>query len=688
MQTVKLNCAACGAPISIPEDIDTLICTSCGSKLAVDRGEGYMSLKVVEKITQAIQESGDKAHTAIKENTFVTKVELKRVQISQSINTEEMKLNTLRQEIRSLTRKPQLLPVEVQQLTSLRLDECDILQHIRKFNMDSAKLEDGWEESLELFQSDLAALDEIIKILTPHGVNVQIRNRLTELGSERERCEKHLTDLETRLLSRQLKYLRYGPLTSLSVAEMEKLREDLISDIGLLSNKPSSKVKERLRTEATALLDKLNLIFPRKKVESATGTLKSLDLKPPYPEIPWQLIPMIELVDGDLQKVKASPDNPWKILIATEIEEKGQDLKRLQALDLPAQRVMAEKNRKRRQKTGWIVTLSIIGLIILVAILVRSGVKENRSLSFLPSMNTSNNSQHENTVAPSSDEYEPVIIELFEIVAQRTYLRPEPDINSDEQDELVHGDLLVNLGQSSDEPDWYNVELFKKNASGFLYQQWIKPIHGESIEGRVTSTGGVDIYTNDFSGIKGDWWEAPFEDDFGKGQFVVSNGQYQIDLTVNSSGYIYSSIDLPNLPADFVYSAATQQLSGSGLSASGLVVNFVNTDNFDYFLLTSEGNLIIGMRRNGQSHHIYETGTTPNNAYSLNKNGIDQLSVIVKKGDGTGPTGFTYLVNGKAIFTLDYDHPQEFNPAIGVIVWSMDNNDPISYAFDDISVRE
>ena len=49
MQIVKLNCTACGAPISITEDIDILFCTSCGSKLAVERGDGYITLKLVEK---------------------------------------------------------------------------------------------------------------------------------------------------------------------------------------------------------------------------------------------------------------------------------------------------------------------------------------------------------------------------------------------------------------------------------------------------------------------------------------------------------------------------------------------------------------------------------------------------------------------------------------------------------------
>ena len=106
--------------------------------------------------------------------------------------------------------------------------------------------------------------------------------------------------------------LRWRPL---SVDEMEKLQEDLQTDLNLLVSNPQTSVNLHFRDQINSLAANLNAIYPRKKVESAVGELKSLDLKPPYPEIPWQLIPLIELAESDLEKVKHSPDNHLKILI-------------------------------------------------------------------------------------------------------------------------------------------------------------------------------------------------------------------------------------------------------------------------------------------------------------------------------------------------------------------------------------
>ena len=94
------------------------------------------------------------------------------------------------------------------------LDESNTLMRIRKLNMDSAKLEEGWEESMEVFQSDLTALNEIIQILSTHGADQTIANKLSSLNQERIQCEKHLTELETTLLARQLKTLSYAPLAT------------------------------------------------------------------------------------------------------------------------------------------------------------------------------------------------------------------------------------------------------------------------------------------------------------------------------------------------------------------------------------------------------------------------------------------------------------------------------------------
>lgn len=688
MQIVKLNCTACGAPISIPEDIDVLFCASCGSKLAVDRGEGYVTLKLVEKLTQAIQESSEKSHSAIKENTFVTKVELKRVQISQSINTEEMKLNTIRQEIRSLARKPQLLPIELQQLSSLRLDECNTLMRIRKLNLDSAKLEDGWEESLEVFQADLASLIEIIKILTPFAADPSIGIRITALNQERTQCEAHLTELETRILTRQLKSLKYAPLATLSIEDMEKLNNDLQSDLNLLVSNPQSAVKTKFRTELNALLTALNAVYPRKKVESATGELKSLDLKPPFPEIPWQLIPLIELAQSDLQKVQTSPDNPAKILIKNEIENKINELKALQAMDLPSQRVKLEKKRKKRRKVTWIILLCLAALVVLCVVFAKLGAKQDSSTS-LGTIGEALTRQDANTSNPKPDStYQAVNTELFEVVAQKTYLRAEPNIDSPELNQIVHGNLLFNLGQSPTERDWYQIQDLSGNFTGYLYKDWISPIHGKSIQGTRINMGGSKVFVDDFSQVTNTWFEDSFNNNYGEGKFTITNEKYQVDMNVTESSYIYSKIDLSEIPPNYTYSVTIDQIAGTGLSGAGLITNFTDADNFDYFLLTTKNAIVIGSRRNGVPVTLYNTESTPNSAAIPNTDKPDQLTVWVESMDDSGPYQFTFALNGKAVYSLTFEKAQEKSPTIGLIIWPMDANQPVTYTFDNVTVLQ
>ena len=65
MKTVTLNCASCGAPVFIPDGAETFVCPSCQTTLMVDRGEGYITLKVLEKLSDSIQEMGKATSSAM-----------------------------------------------------------------------------------------------------------------------------------------------------------------------------------------------------------------------------------------------------------------------------------------------------------------------------------------------------------------------------------------------------------------------------------------------------------------------------------------------------------------------------------------------------------------------------------------------------------------------------------------------
>jgi len=81
MEIKKLNCTACGAPISVPDDMDYINCAACGSFLAIQRGEGYVALKVAEKISRVIEDSGRGTQEVIRQGSQDTQVELRRMQL-------------------------------------------------------------------------------------------------------------------------------------------------------------------------------------------------------------------------------------------------------------------------------------------------------------------------------------------------------------------------------------------------------------------------------------------------------------------------------------------------------------------------------------------------------------------------------------------------------------------------------
>lgn len=685
MKIVKLNCIACGAPISVPENLDILFCNSCGSKLAVDRGEGYITLKILEKLTQTIQESGEKAHSAIKENTYVTKVELKKVQISQSISTEEMKLNSLRQEIRQLSRNAQTSLVERSQLTTLRLEQCNSLMRIRKLNLDIARLDEGWDESLEVFQADLASLDEIIVQLTPFSQEPQIATRINELVKERARCQKELITLETNLITGQLLSYSYPPLNTLNVEQLESLRSNIQLDLNLLDRGPQTEVKTSIRQEINGLFANLNAIYPRKIVESSTGELKSLDLRAPFPEIPLQLVPFIDLAESDLAKVKTAPDSPEKFLVQSEIEKLTKVLKDLQAKDIPSQRIKQTQKNKKKQGVLITICLLITACVVIVGILAATS-KIDDTLHGIFDLTTIDRKQQQ---TKSAGQFIQANSEFVEIVALETYLRLEPDINSKESMALTRGDLLFNLGRDSQASDWYKVELVKDHKIGYLYEQWVMPIHSSPHKGTPLSySNRKTIYEQNFSSFSTDWEESKFDYDYGTGSLDIKDGSYKIELNAKQPAYYFSNISISELPSSYLASVDTKWLSGQGTGYYGLQTNFVDESNFDYLMISTEGDLVVGTYRNGESVVFYNTKDSMNKTVPFNEGGVNKISVLVESEVNNGPTRFTYAVNGYSFYTVEYERWQVFQPKIGLIVWLLAADESEIVSFDNFEITE
>ncbi len=133
MNIVSVNCSSCGAPIQVPPDIDQLTCSHCGTTLIVQRGEGYIALKVAEHISKAISEFGQQTREAISEGANLTQVELKRLQIIQDLSTTQMQLSSVQAEIRTLERQKENQTIK-KQLKQLYSDETNLTQRIKSLN--------------------------------------------------------------------------------------------------------------------------------------------------------------------------------------------------------------------------------------------------------------------------------------------------------------------------------------------------------------------------------------------------------------------------------------------------------------------------------------------------------------------------------------------------------------------------
>ena len=682
MKISKLNCVACGAPLDVTNDMDVLSCSACGSKLLVERSEAGLTLGLIEKLTQKVEDLGNKTEAVLQESAYATKIELQRVQVNQSINTEEIKLNSIRQEIRNLSRKTPLLPVEVEQLELLYQVECQSLQRIRKLNLELAKTEPGWQERLSVYQSDLARLDQIINIMTAYaGGGAAVKKTLDELLLEKKDCERNLFDLESRLLKNQLKSLRYASTFSLTLAEIEALNADLDADLQFLNAGAPSPVKQELIKVIQAKKAEAGKILPRRRVEVETGPLASLDLQAPFPEEPWALAPMIEQTEADYSRVNEISESAEKKAVLQEIFLLVGLLKKRQALNLPARKVKAEK-RKRFIKfflIGFFVVLAVI-----LAVLFFAG-KLNpflASLSIFPGFGKDGQSYR-----PSGNRYEENQLALFEISAQRTYFHEEADIHSEETDELKQGDLVYDLGMAEEDADWFFTRHFLKDQSGYLYQEWLSPVTARSLPGEALPATGEILFEEEFERNVQDWSTGSFTEDGQERDFSIAQGAYQMNLYSANPGYAFSTITLSGLPPAYVLSSRMDLPASDARSGAGLIFNFVNEDHFDYFLLTPEGFAVIGCRRNGSSYTLYQTQETPNSHYSLLKNEPNKLSVLIDHAADSGTTLTQFAVNDQAIFSLQYERPSDNSSTFGFMAWTAENEGSITARFDDLSIR-
>jgi hypothetical protein len=249
-------------------------------------------------------------------------------------------------------------------------------------------------------------------------------------------------------------------------------------------------------------------------------------------------------------------------------------------------------------------------------------------------------------------------------------------------------DLVINLGQVGQAQDWYKVKLVDANTTGYLYQPWVNPVHGQSQIGTPArkSTGGK-LYSQEFSS-PGNWLENTFDESFGTGSLKVSSGSYRIELNSKIPSYYFSNVEVTEFPSRYSISVDLERLSGNGSGYYGLQTNIVDDTHFDFVMLSSEGNLLVGSKRGESIVIFYNTEDSSNKTVPINAGEVNRLSVLVESPGNNQPTSFTYAINGVSFYTLEYQTMQEYQSKVGLIVWLPAADESIKVSFDNLIVQK
>ena len=271
MKLIKLNCTACGAPISIPDNLEQLTCSNCGTFLMVEHGEGYYALKAVEQISEAIQQSGKGTQDAIREGAQVTQIELKRLQLSQTLSGLTTALNATQSEQRTLTRS-QMTPAAQRQLQELKAQEYSQREEMRRIQKQSDLLEGGaLEVNYQALTNQIHMLERSIAALQGCPQTVQNRTMLQGLVKEMQGYQQHVNSLHANQLREKTKSFTIKPPFSTDLNELVQQLRQVQSDLASLTSQPPSSYKPVLLNEMTQLNNQLYQHYHREVYRQCWG---------------------------------------------------------------------------------------------------------------------------------------------------------------------------------------------------------------------------------------------------------------------------------------------------------------------------------------------------------------------------------------------------------------------------------
>lgn len=253
MKLIKLNCSACGAPISIPEDIDRLTCANCGTFLALERGEGYFALKAAEQISEAIHETGRGTQDAIRQGAQDTRKELQRLQLNQALGNANSALNATQAEQRAL-RRGQITPAAALQLQVLNYQQWSQWEKVRKLQKDLDILDSGpIEQNVIALKNQMKMLESSVQILRTCKNSPSIQQSILALTNENAQYQKNLNSIQYSELRQRIAAFTIEKPFSTDLNELMGNISQLKADVNYLNQQPPTTPVIALRNELLQL---------------------------------------------------------------------------------------------------------------------------------------------------------------------------------------------------------------------------------------------------------------------------------------------------------------------------------------------------------------------------------------------------------------------------------------------------
>ena len=338
MEVKRLNCASCGAPISVPDDLDYINCASCGSFLAVQRGEGYVALKIAEKISQSIEDSGKETQAAIRQTAQDTQNELRRLQLQYDLSTAELKLSGIQAEIRSIAPNNVLKIREMRYLEYLALERVrGIKRNIANLgNVSSAEAVTNLTEQITLLSYSIFSLSQA------NQRSDQVRDGLKKLRNEDAILRNQLFNLKVKMITRDLITFQDQGLSDANQVEIYKSLGNLGKDLEKVRYLP--KTNERQVVEKD-ILKKYSDYYQRWStlevqrikemlVSNTEVDLKNMDLAASQT--------ILADIQKDIQLVSDMHGNAIAASILSELRNKERDVQRhIHRLERTASRISA-----------------------------------------------------------------------------------------------------------------------------------------------------------------------------------------------------------------------------------------------------------------------------------------------------------------------------------------------------------